>query len=409
MSEDAASPYVDIARLGRGGMREVFLSLQRDLIAREGLVVVKRVDPWLAEEPDFVEHYVVEAETAMRLDHPGVVRMKKVGRDDAGHYVAMEYVDGQSLLALLRRAAATNAIPLAMHLRVLADALEPLHYAHELDVLHRDATARNVFIDYEGRVRLADFCIGRSNESRQTAADVLRTQKVPYMSPEEARGDELDRRSDVFAFGVMIWKAATGQRLWRGLTGMQTLYRLHKGDIPSPRTVDPNVPERLEAICMRALACDRADRYATAKELRDDLETFLREAGEPVTARDVGQRVSDLFTEARAKNDRVIDAQIAAVKANPSAPPEVKDLRLDAGDTAETTPENTDDSRFWATGMLAPSPSIAPRAIEPARSVRPPARAAAAESPVAGSLPQWAIYAVGILVLAIAAMLLLRR
>ena len=406
--DEAKSDYVDIAKLGRGGMREVYLSVERARPVRAGLVVLKRVDSWLTEEPEFIETYAVEAERSLRLDHPGVVRTKKVGRDAEGHFVATEYVDGQSLLAVLRSAAAKEGLPLAMHVRVLADALEPLHYAHEIEVLHRDATARNVFVDYEGRVRLADFCIGRSNESRQTAADVLRTQKIPYMSPEEARGDAIDRQSDLFAFGVMLWKAATGQRLWRGLTGMQTLYRLHSGDIPSPRTVNPTVPERLEAICMRALAHDRAQRYATAAEMRADLDAWLLETGENVQARDVGRFVTALFAEARTKNDRVIDQQLAALGAG--SPLVVKDLRLDAGETVESTPENTDDSRFWTTASLKSPAKIA----KSSASDDPPKAAAPAstQTKVAADEPKtpaWMVYAVVALVIAVAMTMLLRR
>src|SRR5690349_17441022 len=166
----------------------------------------------------------------------------------------MEYLEGQPLNRIVHRLQrAGQSLSLGMHLRVLIEVCSGLHHAHELTdydgtplgVVHRDVTPHNVFVTYDGQVKVVDFGIAKAlNSSAETRTGVLKG-KVAYMAPEQARGERVDRRADVFSVGVMMWEAATGRRLWKGVPDLTVLHRLINGDIPSPRGIDPDVPEGL--------------------------------------------------------------------------------------------------------------------------------------------------------------------
>jgi serine/threonine-protein kinase len=245
----------------------------------------------------------------------------------------MEYLDGQSLQALVRKAGGVGGVPLAMHLRILAETCAGLHYAHELTdldgrllgVVHRDATPHNVFVTYDGQIKIVDFGIAKVEDGERTRTGVLKG-KVPYMAPEQIDGDPVDRRTDVYAVGAMLWHAATGQRLWKGLSDIQVMTRVHSGTIPSPREINRLVPEKLDAIVRKAMAHKRENRYATCAELQADLEAFLDEqaaapGGARTTARDVGKFTSGLFAEERVQLKAAIDGQLKKLRDSVETPP----------------------------------------------------------------------------------------
>jgi serine/threonine protein kinase len=320
------SKYRDLVELGSGGMGDVYLSVVQGPAGFSKLLVVKRLRTSLAEDPDLLSMFLTEARIAARLNHPNVVQTIEVGFDGARHFIAMEYLDGQSLQGLIRKATNVGGLPLAMHLRVLAEALAGLHYAHELTdldgkplgVVHRDATPHNIFLTYDGQVKVVDFGIAKVGDGDRTRTGVLKG-KVPYMAPEQIEGTPIDRRADVFAVGAMLWAAATGQRLWKGMSDIQVMARVHAGTIPSPRSVNRLVPERLDEIIMKAMARDRDDRYATAADLQHDLEVFIDQLGPRTTARDVGKFATELFAEDRVRLKTAVDTQLRALRESSAA------------------------------------------------------------------------------------------
>src|SRR5258706_5274954 len=279
-----------VAELGRGGMGKVYLALVSGPAGFNKLQVVKRLRPELAQEHDSVTMFLDEARLAARLSHANVVQTNEVGEEDGHYFIAMEYLEGQSLDTLVRRSAAqpdSRGVPLAIHLRILSDALAGLHHAHELtdfdgsplQLVHRDVTPQNVFVTYDGIAKLLDFGIAKAATSaHETRAGTFKG-KCAYMAPEQIVGDHVDGRADLFSMGAVLWQAATGQRLWKGETDMKIFNRVLNGDIPSPRAVNPNVSPRLEAICMRALAPKREDRFQNALEMQGALEDLLEESG----------------------------------------------------------------------------------------------------------------------------------
>ncbi|HEU4403687.1 MAG TPA: serine/threonine-protein kinase [Polyangiaceae bacterium] len=314
--------YRLIAELGHGGMADVFLAVAPGPAGFNKLVVIKQLRPSLVEDEEFLTMFLDEARLAARLNHPNVIHTYEVGQDEALPYLAMEYLDGQPLHRVLQKTGRDKGLPLEAHLRILCDGLVGLHYAHELrdydgtplGVVHRDVTPQNIFITYEGAIKVVDFGIAKAlNQTAETRTGVIKG-KIAYMSPEQARSEDIDRRSDLFAMGVMLWEAATGRRLWKGMSDVTVLQRLVSGaPLPSPRSINPEVPEWLERICLKALAFARDDRYATAAEMHADLESFLDQAPVRVGSREVGRLISERFTKEREVMQATIDQQIKGV------------------------------------------------------------------------------------------------
>ncbi|MCC6217312.1 MAG: serine/threonine protein kinase [Polyangiaceae bacterium] len=312
--------YRLLATLGRGGMAEVFLAISQGPAGFSKLVVLKELRAELATDPDFLSMFMDEARLAARLRHPNVVQTNEVGEEAGRLYIAMEYLDGQPLSRVLSRM--RGQLPLPLHLRVIAETLTGLHYAHELRdfdgtplaVVHRDVTPHNVFVTYGGEVKLVDFGIAKATDSStETRTGVLKG-KAGYMAPEQAMADRVDRRADVFSAGVMLWEALVGQRMWRGLNDVAIVGRLLRGQIPSAAEARPDLPEVVLAVLGKALAPDPADRYASAEELRLAVEQLARQAGPTPTARQLGELVGQVFAEERERLREVIEAQIRRLR-----------------------------------------------------------------------------------------------
>ncbi len=320
--------YRLIAELGHGGMAEVYLAVVRGPGGFNKLVVIKQIRPQLAEDPEFLGMFLDEARLAARLSHPNVVQTNEVGQEGQRYFIAMEYLEGQPLNRIVHRLQKSGGLPLALHLKIVGDALLGLHHAHELvdydgthlDVVHRDVTPHNVFVTYDGQVKVVDFGIAKAlNSSTETRSGVLKG-KVSYMAPEQARGERVDRRADVFSVGVMMWEAVTGKRMWKGVPDITILERLLRGDVPTPRSVRPDVPEKLEAIIRKALAQERADRYASAADLAAAIDAYLEEGGERPHMRELGKVVTAAFDADRARIKAIIDEQLRDKPAGSDAP-----------------------------------------------------------------------------------------
>jgi eukaryotic-like serine/threonine-protein kinase len=334
--------YRLIAELARGGMGIVYLALVRGPGGFNKLFCVKVLKDHMAEDPKLVAMFLDEARLAAKLNHPNVVQTIEVGSDAGQHFIAMEYLEGQSVHALEARGRRKGStFPLAYHLHVLVQLLEGLQYAHSvadfdgtpLRLVHRDVSPHNVMVTYDGQVKILDFGIAKALGSTSDTRTGALKGKVAYMAPEQAAGEPLDRRADVFAVGVMLWEAATGQRMWnRSLNDLQILHALMKGAIPRPRDARADVDPRLERIILKATAESAADRYQTAGEMQADLEACVREMGPPsVGARDVGKLVSEAFAEERATIRSVIEEQLGLLRGVSSGKYGTIDLPLLSG------------------------------------------------------------------------------
>jgi hypothetical protein len=297
----------------------VYLALAQGPGGFAKLKVVKRLRPDLAGEPAAVQMFLEEGRLSARLHHPNVVQMNEVGFDGKHYFLEMEYLEGQSFTAITKRAAKTSGLSLPLAVYVLAQTLAGLHYAHELRdhdgtplaVVHRDVSPHNVLVTYDGRVKVLDFGIAKAvGSSSETKTGFLKG-KVTYMAPEQVARKTLDRRVDVFAVGVMLWEALTGERMWGDLDDFDIFLKLRSEAIPPPRSVRADIPEALDAVCMKALAREPAERFATAEEMERALEDWL-DTSDRVGVRELAARMNELFAEDRAATKAEVEAQIKA-------------------------------------------------------------------------------------------------
>lgn len=295
-----------VAQLGSGGMADVFLAMRKGMGGFVKLVVIKRLRKDIVEG-EGVAMFQDEARISARLNHPNVVHTHEVGFDGEHFRLEMEYLDGQPLHRILHRMKkAGRALDDAMAVAIVHDVLAGLHYAHELcdydgsplSIVHRDVSPQNVFITYEGGVKVVDFGIAKAaGQLAVTQLGVVKG-KVRYMAPEQAVGLAIDRRADVFATGIVLWQLLTGQRFWGDLDELVIVQKLVSGDFPpNARSVRPDVDERLDRVCARALARDPNDRWATADEMRRALEEACP-AHHGARAR-LGKLTAELFDDVR--------------------------------------------------------------------------------------------------------------
>ncbi|APR74772.1 serine/threonine protein kinase [Minicystis rosea] len=358
--------YRLIAEIGKGGMADVFLAVVQGPAGFNKLVVIKKTRSELTHDPEFIAMFLDEARLAARLNHPNVVQTHEVGQEGDRYFIAMEYLDGQPLNRIRARASQGFTIP--MQVRVLSDVLAGLQHAHDLTdfdgtplgVVHRDATPQNVFVTYDGLIKVVDFGIAKAvDSSSQTRTGVVKG-KVAYMAPEQAKGDAVDRRTDVFAVGVMLWEAIAGRRMWKGVADIVVLNHLATGRIPSIKEVVPDVDDGLAEICAKALAPAIDDRYESAIAMHDALEAWLAARADRPSARDVGKFVAEKFSDDRAKVKGVIETQLRDVRWSGAYPRMTGvDLpKIDPGQVMITPTGNRPiDGKTGSTPLLTPSRS----------------------------------------------------
>ncbi|MBX7078480.1 MAG: serine/threonine protein kinase [Nannocystaceae bacterium] len=310
--------YQLLRRLATGGMAELFLARAAAMHGFEKLVVLKRILPQHAESDDFIKMFLTEARLAATLHHPNIVQVYDIGEDQGHHFFTMEWVQGQDLRKLVRAARKTGtAIPLEHILHVITGVAAGLDYAHDktgldgqaLGVVHRDVSPSNVLVTYDGAVKLVDFGIAKAAAFQSnTVAGTLKG-KIPYMSPEQCRGEPVDRRSDIFSIGTLLWELTTGTRLFAGDNEIAIINRVAQGDVPLPSSVRPDYPAELERIVMRALHADPLQRYQRAVDMQIDLEDFAREARLPVSSARVAKFMRELFAEEMQQTAAQIQAE----------------------------------------------------------------------------------------------------
>ncbi len=263
-------------------MAEVFLAKFTGAESIEKLLVVKRILPTFARSPKFVSMFVDEAKLAMRLNHPNIVQVYAFEQVKDEFLLAMEFVDGLDLGRLLSAAKRKGRrIPYAVAALIVMEIAKGLDYAHNrkdetgtaMEIVHRDVSPQNVLLSYDGAVKIADFGIARARMISEETGVIKG--KFSYMSPEQARGTRVDRRSDVYSLGILFAELLMNRTMYPGLQGMEILEQVRDGKVTRPKDLDPYVPEELDAIVMRAMAMDREERHQTCRSLAGALSRWL--------------------------------------------------------------------------------------------------------------------------------------
>ena len=361
--------YVVRRKLAEGGMAEIYLAAALGPEGFEKDVVIKRVRPGLGGDPEFVRMFIAEARVASRLNHANLVHIFDFDKHEDTYYLAMEYVRGHSLWELRRRCQERGvAIPPMLVAQIGMEIARGLAYAHRLtengqtlNLVHRDVTPHNVLLSFDGAVKLTDFGIAKAG-SHATTSGMLKG-KFAYMSPEQARGDAVDPRTDVFALGVTLWELLTGARLFEGEGDVAVLRAVQERLIVPPARLNPAVPAGLDAAVMRALERDLARRWPGAHELERALAEVVLAGARSLEDTDVGGFLRRMFPEEAGVAEPGPDIGSIPISLSWSAEPP---------DGGEDRP--ADDGLRWPpTQVLAPPGSepgtteVLPGASRPAR------------------------------------------
>ena len=310
--------YRILARLGQGGMGTIHLAVAFGLADFRKLLVVKELRAELTSNERFVEMFLAEAKLAARLDHPNIVQTIEAGQDGDRYYLAMEFLDGQPLVEILKRVDTAQSISTSLLIQILCEVLAGLHFAHELcdydetplHIVHRDVNPQNVFVTYNGHVKLVDFGIAKVIDSEMcTTAGVFKG-KFPYAAPEQVTCTGVDRRADVFAVGVMLWEILARRRFAPGQPTTAAIDARLAGAEPRISAVRPDIDPELAAICDHAMHVDPALRYRTAAEFRADLLDFLAARSELNGGLTLADLMKREFASERAAAHRVISSQV---------------------------------------------------------------------------------------------------
>ena len=327
--------YYLLERINVGGMAEVFKAKAFGVEGFERLVAVKRILPNIAEDEEFIAMFIDEAKIAVQLQHANIAQIFDLGKVDDSYFIALEYVLGRDLRAIFDRLRQRNEVmPFAQACYVVMQVCEGLDYAHnkrdaqgrELHLVHRDISPQNVLLGFEGEIKLIDFGIAKAaGKASKTQAGILKG-KFGYMSPEQVRGLPIDRRSDIFSVGIVLYELLTGERLFMGESDFSTLEKVRNVEILPPSSYNRDIPEELERIVLKVLAKDPEDRYQNAIDLHDDLQAFLYTKGELYSRKDLAGWMKKMFPaeieEENAKAEqyrRVVAPGAAAVSSAPSA------------------------------------------------------------------------------------------
>ncbi|HZJ54958.1 MAG TPA: protein kinase [Myxococcaceae bacterium] len=319
--------YVVRRKLAEGGMAEIYLAAALGPEGFEKDVVIKRVRPGLAGDPQFVRMFIAEARVASRLNHANLVHIFDFDKHEDTYYLAMEYVRGHSLWELRRRCQERGVgIPPILVAQIGMEVARGLAYAHRLtdnarslNLVHRDVTPHNVLLSFDGAVKLTDFGIAKAG-GRATTSGMLKG-KFAYMSPEQARGEALDARTDVFALGVTLWELLTGALLFEGDGDLAVLRAVQERLIVPPARLNPGVSAALDAAVMRALQRDRAHRWPTAHELERALAEVVLGGARSLEDSDVGAFLRRMFPEEAGVAEPVPGTASIPISISTSAPP----------------------------------------------------------------------------------------
>jgi len=298
--------YLLLERINVGGMAEVFIAKAFGVEGFERILAIKKILPTMAEDEEFIAMFIDEARISVQLNHTNIVHIHELGKHNNAFYIAMEYVAGRDLRTLLERYRKKKELmPTVQAAYLAARICEGLDYAHrkkdargqDLNIIHRDVSPQNILVSYDGEVKIIDFGIAKAaNRSQKTQAGILKG-KFGYMSPEQVRGLPIDRRSDIFAVGVILYEMLTGERLFVGESDFSTLDKVRNADVPLPSTYNPKIPPELEKVVLKALTREPSDRYQWASDLQEDLMKFLLAGDGLYSVKNLGAFMKATFAE----------------------------------------------------------------------------------------------------------------
>jgi len=280
--------YETIEPIARGGMATVFVGRAVGAGGFERRVAIKVMHQHISDDPEFHTMFLDEARLAARIHHPNVVSTIDVQKTDEAMFLVMEFIDGASLKDIQRALREKERrMPVGMALRIMIDALSGLHAAHELkgkdghvlQLVHRDVSPHNILVGSDGVTRITDFGVARAEARLTTTRGGRLKGKLAYMPPEQGRGDQIDRRADVYAAGVCLWEILTGRRLFKAEHDGELVLKVLEGAQESPKAYVPDLADAVDAACMKALAIVPEHRYATAADFADGLEDAAHEGG----------------------------------------------------------------------------------------------------------------------------------
>lgn len=325
--------YELLLPIAKGGMASVWAARLRGTRGFQKMVAIKTMLPGLVDDLHFERMFLDEASLASQVRHPHVIEILDLGEVDRILYLVMEWVDGEPLNIIMKYAATRGGIPLAIAVSITAQACRGLHAAHELrdesgtlvGLVHRDVSPQNVLLTYDGVVKVVDFGVAKatSRASNETEAGQLKG-KIAYMSPEQLRGERIDRRTDVFAMGILLYMMTTGTHPFRGDDQGQTIRRITSDDaVVTPSSIIPGYPAGLEAVVMQALAKDASKRYPTANDMLIGLTRALPPSMRPSTDEEVAEFLRALLPDRLEKRKNAIKSALEAAdrrEAGKSAP-----------------------------------------------------------------------------------------
>jgi serine/threonine protein kinase len=330
--------YVLLKRIAKGGMAEIFRAMSYGAEGFMKLVAIKRIRPELCRDYHFIDMFINEAKIVSNLSHPNIVQIFDFGRIEEALYHCMEYVHGKNLLDILRamKERGPSAV-IELACTILLEVLNGLDQAHRqtdalgthLNIIHRDMSPANIIVSYEGEVKIADFGIAKATQTTiQTMGGIVKG-KYKYMSPEQARGETVDQRTDIFSAGICLYEMLTLKEMYGGTSGVKLLERVRKADYKLPRRINPAIPKELDAILLKALAIDRNQRFSTAAEFRDALTEYLEEHRLQLSRQWLAEFMGELFkssieTERQALADEFKLAEDLRPDAAPTEPGQAK-------------------------------------------------------------------------------------
>jgi len=406
-----AERYEPVGLLAEGGMASVYLAVHHGS-GGSRVAAVKVVRSTVAEDTEFHDMFASESELALRLNHPNVIHSYEAGGEGTGRYLAMEFLAGHSLATVLRRIRGT--FDLDLHVHVLCEVLRALHYVHRLadydgqclGLVHRDVNPANIFITYDGTVKLVDFGIAKNEKSSlKTTAGVVKG-KAAYMAPEQAANMTVDGRTDVFAVGILLWEALTKTRLVQpNAESSASMIRRVSGEEPRVTSIVPEAEPTLVAICERAMQVVPSQRYGTALEMLEELERWALTRPAVVGPRPLAKVITTAFAAEKERVETKVREAMAGIRPTERSLPKLFTEAIPGGGTgpsgavsgkAARLPRR---SRSWLVGLVAlltvvavgatglalrkvgSGPPAAPTASASASSVASSVASPAAESP----------------------------
>ena len=367
--------YALFDEIAAGGMATIHLGRLVGPVGFSRTVAVKTLHPQFAKDPEFVEMFLEEARLASRIQHPNVISTVDVATTEGEVFLVMEYVAGESLAKLVRSALKkTDHVPVEVAVSILAGMLHGLHATHEakneqlepMHIVHRDVSPQNVLVGLDGVARIFDFGVAKAAAMRSQSSDGQMKGKLSYMSPEQLNSREVDRRTDVFAAGVVAWECLAGRRLFAGSDPGEVLAKVLTLDIPPPIEVQSSIPRVLSNTVMRALERSPEQRWQTARDFAIELERNVVLAAPHVVGEWVEQNASEALQDRRRRVEAVERASvdlghvgIPIVGGSPSVTPRTITQNLDPSDLVNAGSGTSRSSMTVTSSAAAPTHSFA--------------------------------------------------